>query len=143
MISICTPSYPPTLCVTWTNHSRMEYIESRLSNRAAPASTSKLPDISTASASAQEPKKEGQEILQGHLMEIDLSKETGPRDTVRNEEGNPRVKRQRLGRDGKPWRPRNRRGSDAIKRDQLVEEILRENRRKSPTLSHTLPRTID
>lgn len=42
-----------------------------------------------------------------------------------------RPKKVRLGRDGKPWRPRNRRDSDAIKRDQLVEEILRENRCKS------------
>lgn len=44
-----------------------------------------------------------------------------------------RPKKVRLGRDGKPWRPRNRRNSDAIKRDQLVEEILRESRRKSNT----------
>lgn len=39
-----------------------------------------------------------------------------------------RPKKVRLGRDGKPWRPRNRRNSDDIKRDQLVEEILRESR---------------
>jgi hypothetical protein len=46
----------------------------------------------------------------------------------------------RLGRDGKPWRPRNRRGSDAIKRDQLVEEFLKENRCKAyyPPLNSTL-----
>jgi hypothetical protein len=40
----------------------------------------------------------------------------------------PAAKRQRLGKDGKPWRPRNRRGSDDVKRDQLVEEFLHENR---------------
>lgn len=34
----------------------------------------------------------------------------------------------RLGRDGKPWRGRKRRGSDDVKRDKLVEEVLRENR---------------
>ncbi|CAG8954231.1 hypothetical protein HYFRA_00005851 [Hymenoscyphus fraxineus] len=34
----------------------------------------------------------------------------------------------RLGRDGKPWRGKKRRGSDDIRRDQLVDEILRENK---------------
>lgn len=34
----------------------------------------------------------------------------------------------RLGRDGKPFRPRKRRGSDDVQRDRLVEDILRENR---------------
>ena len=38
------------------------------------------------------------------------------------------AKKVRLGRDGKPWRPRNRRGSDDVKRDRIVEELLRENR---------------
>ena len=37
----------------------------------------------------------------------------------------------RLGRDGKPWRGRKRRGSEDIKRDKLVEDVLRENRCKS------------
>lgn len=36
----------------------------------------------------------------------------------------------RLRRDGKPWRPRRRRNSDDVKRDQLVEEVLRETRCK-------------
>lgn len=34
----------------------------------------------------------------------------------------------RLGRDGKPWRSRNRRTSDDLRRDQLVEAVMRENR---------------
>lgn len=122
----------------------MEYIESRLSNRAAPASTSTVQqqqqqeqeqDAALTSTSAAPPKKEGREILQGHLMEIDLSKEARP---AQDEARDARGKRRRLGKDGKPWRPRNRRGSDAIKRDQLVDEILRENRRKSsPQALHT------
>jgi hypothetical protein len=42
----------------------------------------------------------------------------------------------RLGRDGKPWRPRKRRASEDIKRDQLVEQLLHENRCNTPaTLS--------
>ncbi|RYC57908.1 Nucleoside-triphosphate phosphatase, partial [Xylaria longipes] len=47
---------------------------------------------------------------------------------VEDEESAERPRKVRLGRDGKPWKPRNRRNSDDIKRDQLVEEILRENR---------------
>ena len=38
----------------------------------------------------------------------------------------PRV---RLRKDGKPWRGRKRRASEDIKRDQLVEQLLHENRR--------------
>jgi len=32
-----------------------------------------------------------------------------------------------LGPDGKPWRGRKRRGSDDVKRDKMVEDVLREN----------------
>ncbi|KAK6954089.1 hypothetical protein Daesc_004051 [Daldinia eschscholtzii] len=93
--------------------------------------------------------------LQGQLMEIDLGDEARSRnealteratrkmmmmqgraasaglddddnDDDKSQSGRP--KKVRLGRDGKPWRPRNRRNSDDIKRDQLVEEILRESR---------------
>lgn len=89
--------------------------------------------------------------MQGRLMEIDLGEEARDTNVARTERatlhggtstpgdgssGGRRAKKPRLGRDGKPWRPRNRRPSDAIKRDQLVEEILRENRR---TCLSTLP----
>ncbi|KAM0424739.1 hypothetical protein ACHAPT_010049 [Fusarium lateritium] len=80
------------------------------------------------------------EVMQGHLMEIDLGDDVRDRNVARTEritqggsaqeevpQGR-RAKKPRLGRDGKPWRPRNRRGSDAMKRDQLVEEVLRETR---------------
>ncbi|GJC87026.1 mRNA splicing factor RNA helicase [Colletotrichum tofieldiae] len=83
--------------------------------------------------------------MQGKLMEVDLGDEVRARNQAMTEKAarrllgevdgadadNPdgrRAKKPRLGRDGKPWRPRNRRNSDDIKRDQLVEEILRENR---------------
>lgn len=46
-------------------------------------------------------------------------------------------KKPRLDRDGKPWRPRNRRGSGDIARDRLVEEVLHESRRKSCFLLST------
>lgn len=83
-------------------------------------------------------------------MEVDLGDEARARNQALTEraarrmlgevvpeeetEGGRRPKKPRLGRDGKPWRPRNRRGSDDIKRDQLVEEFLRENRREHALL---------
>ncbi|KAK2004115.1 hypothetical protein LX36DRAFT_650364 [Colletotrichum falcatum] len=86
-----------------------------------------------------------QPIMQGKLMEVDLGEEARARNQAMTEKAARRLlgevdgtdtdaaegrgaKKPRLGRDGKPWRPRNRRNSDDIKRDQLVEEILRENR---------------
>lgn len=80
-------------------------------------------------------------------MEIDLGDEARARNIAMTERarrralgeavdeedsgaGSSRPRKVRLGRDGKPWRGRNRRNSDDIKRDQLVEEFLRENRRK-------------
>ncbi|KAL9116673.1 MAG: hypothetical protein Q9187_006803 [Circinaria calcarea] len=41
------------------------------------------------------------------------------------EEGTGKI---RLRRDGKPWRGRRRRNSQDVKRDQLVEEVMRESR---------------
>lgn len=76
----------------------------------------------------------------GKLHEIDL----GPDATLRNiarteaakkrlEDGTPEaeegVGKIRRRRDGKPWRGRKRRNSD-IKRDKLVEEVMKESRRK-------------
>lgn len=80
----------------------------------------------------------------GKLHEIDL----GPDATLRNiarteaakrrleggeeevEEGTGRV---RLRKDGKPWRGRRRRNSEDVKRDRLVEDVLRESRRMLST----------
>jgi hypothetical protein len=64
-------------------------------------------------------------------MEVDLS-EVPARGPQQQTHGiAPAPKKQRLGPDGKPWRGRKRRASDDVKRDQLVEEFLHENRRKS------------
>ena len=82
-------------------------------------------------------------------MEIDLGDEARSRNIAMTERAKRRLqgqiddedgaegagqaggnKKPRLGPDGKPWRPRNRRDSDAIKRDQLVEEFLSENKRE-------------
>jgi hypothetical protein len=89
---------------------------------------------------------DSQRVLHGRLLEIDLGDEARARniemterarrrlqgqiDEEEAEEGKGRPRKVRLGRDGKPLRPRNRRGSDDIKRDQLVEAFLSENRRE-------------
>jgi hypothetical protein len=83
--------------------------------------------------------------MRGRLLEIDLGDEARARNVAMTERARRRLegegaeedetgappRKVRLGKDGKPWRSRNRRGSDDIKRDQLVEEFLRENKRKS------------
>jgi hypothetical protein len=89
---------------------------------------------------------ESQRVLHGKLLEIDLGDEARARNIEMTERARRRLeglgadedddsasgkhKRPRLGPDGKPWRSRNRRGSEDIKRDQLVEEFLSENSRK-------------
>lgn len=87
--------------------------------------------------------------MQGRLQEVDLGEEVRMRNAAMTEQARRRLageavddvedgsrKRPRLGKDGKPWRSRKRRGSEDVKRDQLVEELMRENRRmllSSPT----------
>jgi len=80
----------------------------------------------------------------GKLLEIDLGDEARSKNVMRTEQARRRLDGEevedevkpgkpgkvRLGRDGKPWRGRKRRGSDDVKRDKLVDEVLRENRRK-------------
>ncbi|KAJ4137735.1 hypothetical protein NW768_003325 [Fusarium equiseti] len=120
----------------------MDYIESRLSNRAVRDSSQ-----TTSSASASDPARQsstaatkhesGRAVMQGQLMEIDLGDHAQDGNATLNgrvgqgdgaTDGGRRAKKPRLRRDGKPWRPRNRRDSDAVKRDQIVDEILRETR---------------
>jgi len=54
----------------------------------------------------------------------------------------------RLGRDGKPWRPRKPRNSDDLKRDELVEAVLKEGnlglyKAPEPTVQLTGPEADD
>ncbi|KAI1659890.1 hepatocellular carcinoma-associated antigen 59-domain-containing protein [Daldinia decipiens] len=102
--------------------------------------------IATATVTAVPRPEQQNRALQGQLMEIDLGDEARSRnealterarrklhgeaieDDDEQQQQSGRPKKVRLGRDGKPWRSRNRRNSDDIKRDQLVEEILRESR---------------
>jgi hypothetical protein len=90
-----------------------------------------------------------QPAAMGKLMEVDLGDEARDRNVERTNQARRRLDgdeveddgkagkpaKIRLGPDGKPWRSRKkRRGSDDIKRDKMVEDVLRENRRE------TLPR---
>lgn len=82
----------------------------------------------------------------GKLHEIDLGPDAKLRNIARTEAAAKRLvgderppeeeeeeapaKKVRLGKDGKPWRGRKRRNSEDIKRDQLVEEVMRESKCK-------------
>ncbi|KAI1428260.1 P-loop containing nucleoside triphosphate hydrolase protein [Xylaria sp. FL1777] len=126
-----------------------EYIEAELAKRHYVSSDPKRLHSSnqpggsaTHNESTTDKGEEKHTALTGKLFEVDLGDEVRSRNeamtdrarrklqglAVEDEENAERRKKVRLGRDGKPWRPRNRRNSDDIKRDQLVEEILRENR---------------
>lgn len=149
---------PHTFSKAATDQGREDYIESELARRqrhatehAAAQSQSNDKDfqLGGASGSADTAAAPMQPALRGKLLEIDLGDEVRARNVVMTEQARRRLegqgaededgpsdgppKKVRLGKDGKPWRPRNRRNSDDVKRDQLVEEFLRENRRKFPS----------
>ncbi|KAK4227627.1 hepatocellular carcinoma-associated antigen 59-domain-containing protein [Podospora fimiseda] len=134
-----------------------EYVESELARRkrnAAEASAreeEQANKISYATYNRQDSTTTGsmpqvvdsERVLQGKLMEIDLGEDARARNIEMTERARRRLQGQideedeqsgdgrrkvRIGRDGKPWRPRNRRNSDDIKRDQLVEAFLSENK---------------
>lgn len=71
-----------------------------------------------------------QPATMGRIQEIDLGREEAQ---VVPKKKPPKV---RLGPDGKPWRSRKRRGSDDIKRDSIVEQVLRENKSRLLMLPH-------
>ncbi|SCN67448.1 uncharacterized protein FFMR_01190 [Fusarium fujikuroi] len=119
----------------------MDYIESRLYNRAGgntshntlSASTSdpaRQPSATTTTTTTNH--ESGRAVMQGQLVEISLEDHSArgknPVQADSATDGGPRAKKPRLRKDGTPWRPRNRRDSDALKRDQIVDEILHETR---------------
>lgn len=135
---------PPTLQINLdaaTNVIRMAYVDSELAKR-------QNQSTSTQSLNGQELSPNGalldaglhrQPAALGKLHEIDL----GPDATLRNIALTKAAQRKlqgiepeidestgkiRLRKDGKPWRPRKRRNSEDVKRDKLVEEVMRESR---------------
>jgi hypothetical protein len=144
-----------------TDQGRMAYIDSELAKRRLNAmSSTGTSEAATNRAHGQEfspaetiitsKSVEKQPATLGKLIEIDLGNEARDRNIIRTEQARRQLdgedvedesapegksKKPRLGRDGKPWRERKRRTSEDIRRDKLVEEVLRENRRKSSILS--------
>lgn len=121
----------------------MEYVESKLASRHAPPTTTQsvpppTTDASPGAAEAQKP------TIHGKLMEVDLGEEARRRNVALTErarrrfegdaEGESSAEGGRAGRRGRVG-GRNRRGSDDVKRDQLVEQFLHENRRTCGPLS--------
>ncbi|KAG6033716.1 hypothetical protein E4U41_006821 [Claviceps citrina] len=107
----------------------VDYIESRLSSRAAPPPSSYSPDEHThtlitpaSSSSDQQRPRAVQPTRHGKIVEVDLtSQPLSDKDDPRKRKPNTTLPA------AAPWR-RNRRGSDDAKRDQLVEAFLRENK---------------
>ncbi|KAK0633389.1 hepatocellular carcinoma-associated antigen 59-domain-containing protein [Immersiella caudata] len=131
-----------------------EYVESELARRKRHAAEALQKEDEDAAAKTEisqlamatpvlGKQAESQRVLHGKLLEIDLGDEARARNIEMTERARRRLeglgadedddsasgrhKRPRLGPDGKPWRSRNRRGSEDIKRDRLVEEFLSEN----------------
>ena len=123
------------------HEARMAFIDAELAKRLHGAEPT--PDSDTSGAATGIARAEAsvnrQPASLGKLHEVDL----GPSSTLSNvarteaarrrlETGEPAEEPpQRLGRDGKPWRGgrgRKRRTSSAVRRDKMVEEVLRESR---------------
>ena len=129
----------------------MAYIDSELAKRrvdGAPAQSSLTqrpgsPNFVREGETKKDTEVERQPAALGRLLEIDLGDEAKSVNVQRTDRATRRLhgedvpedvivkaKKVRLGRDGKPWRGKKRRASDDIKRDQLVEDVMRENRCK-------------
>ncbi|RAL63062.1 hypothetical protein DID88_004147 [Monilinia fructigena] len=94
----------------------MAYIESKLGHNSS----------SSSSPFARNTQVEEARVRNAHRTEIARRKAAG--EAIDLEESEHPTPKPRLGRDGKPWRGRKRRGSDDIQRDALVDAILHENR---------------
>lgn len=136
---------------------REEYIESELARRHAADKAAQESfeaqqqeqqshQHQPGSSAYADPTKHGERpTMHGRLLEVDLGEEARMRNAAMTEKARRRLageavedeedesgrKRPRIGKDGKPWRGRKRRASDDVKRDQMVEALMRENRRES------------
>lgn len=135
----------------WTNEIRMTYIDSEMAKRyqRSPLRESQEGPRPTQPQPASEQSLPGQQEREpaslGKLHEIDLGQETRLQNIARTEAATRRLvgdedspvpgvpgtpEAGRSGPDGKSWRNRKRRTSADIERDRLVEEVLRESKRK-------------
>ena len=143
---------------TLTNVIRMAYIDSEMAKRRVgqnlPSSPTNSNDTQPSESDSDSPDApQASKRLAprdpaslGRIQEIDLGVDASLRNAERTENAIRRAwngetlpdpdekptkpRKMRLGRDGKPMkpRPRKRRNSEDIKRDQLVEEVLRESK---------------
>ena len=125
---------------------RMAYIDSELAKRRqhlnnGTSSSSKWDFEGLEPSSTTDLAIHRQPAALGKLHEIDLGPDATLRNIARTEAAKKRLEngreevvddngKVRLRKDGKPWRGRRRRNSDDVKRDQLVEEVLKESRCK-------------
>ena len=138
------------------NEGRMEYIDSELAKRRRAeeglhaASSSSLHSFGTGNgirpdATRGDLKPSKTDVAKpaaalGKLVEVDLGEEARQRNEERtkrelrgeqvDDEIGKKPPKVRLGRDGKPWRGRKRRNSEDVRRDKLVEDVLKESRRE-------------
>ncbi len=156
LTSICRPSHlaqPLIRIDTYTNEVRMAYIDSELAKRRQGHESSTFNDGGgkrnlSANGALINAGLHRQPATLGKLHEIDL----GPDATLKNIARTEAAKRRLEGgemeieegesgkvrrRDGKPWRGRRRRNSEDVKRDKIVEEVMRESRRK-PSLGSSV-----
>ena len=122
----------------------MAYIESEMAKRRQMQNV--LPNISNGMTGHPAGKTidvavQRQPAALGKLHEVDLGPDATSLNISRTEAAKRRLQgghpepeevpgKVRLGKDGKPRRPRRRRNSGDIQRDKLVEEVLRENKRR-------------
>jgi hypothetical protein len=92
-------------------------------------------EIAATSNSTSERPPDKLSVAAGKLMEVDLGGSMSKHEEEAAAKAAKPVKI-RLGRDGKPWRPRKRRNSDALARDALIDSIMKENSR---TYTHPSP----
>lgn len=133
----------------------MAYIDSELAKRrqslgkSVTAFNGTLSDDDLVDGLPADLAKHRQPAALGKLHEIDLGADATLKNIARTEAakrrlegGEPEVEettgKVRLRRDGKPWRGRRKRNSDDVKRDKLVEEVMRESRRRACAI--TTPR---
>ncbi|KAL8685457.1 MAG: hypothetical protein Q9218_007748 [Villophora microphyllina] len=145
ILSVVDRFAPQTGQVADVDKHMMAYIDSELAKRRQgqerPAHTSNGRDSDEDSLDdlPADLAKHRQPAALGKLHEIDLGQDATLRNIARTEAARKRLEtgeaeveestgKVRLRRDGKPWRGRKRRTSVDVKRDKLVEDIMKESR---------------
>ena len=144
--------------------SRMAYVDSQMARLQARNDDATSNSRFTHKTNSQEgrdykPFPDREPAALGKIHEIDLGPDITSRNIAMTEAATKRLHgdqsdqpaeesqtqgKMRLGKDGKPRRPRKRRGSDDVRRDEMVDALLRENRRKldSRLTDHLLKRQL-